>query len=37
VLWPDFTMEHLIEAIVDYQQRQRKFGAVLEPSVLTAP
>jgi undecaprenyl diphosphate synthase len=37
VLWPDFTMEHLIEAILDYQQRQRKFGAVLEPSVLTAP
>jgi hypothetical protein len=31
VLWPDFTMEHLIEAILDYQQRQRKFGGVLEP------
>ncbi len=30
VLWPDFTMEHLIEAIVDYQGRQRKFGGVLE-------
>jgi Putative undecaprenyl diphosphate synthase. len=24
-------MEHLIEAILDYQQRQRKFGGVLEP------
>ncbi|MCS6918467.1 MAG: isoprenyl transferase [Fimbriimonadales bacterium] len=33
VLWPDFTMEHLIEAIVDYQGRQRKFGGVLETAV----
>jgi hypothetical protein len=30
-------MEHLIEAILDYQQRQRKFGAVLEPSTVGAP
>ncbi len=30
VLWPDFEMEHLLEAIADYQSRQRKFGAVLE-------
>lgn len=33
VLWPDFTMEHLIEAILDYQGRQRKFGGVLETVV----
>ncbi|MCS7207992.1 MAG: polyprenyl diphosphate synthase [Fimbriimonadales bacterium] len=32
VLWPDFTMEHLIEAIVDFQRRQRKFGGILEPA-----
>lgn len=35
VLWPDFTMEHLIEAILDYQKRQRKFGGVLEPVAST--
>ncbi len=28
VLWPDFNMEHLLEAIADYQSRQRKFGTV---------
>ncbi len=26
VLWPDFTKEHLYEAIVDYQNRERRFG-----------
>lgn len=26
VLWPDFKREHLWEAIVEYQQRQRRFG-----------
>ncbi len=29
VLWPDFDMPHLLDAILDYQQRQRKFGGVL--------
>ena len=28
VLWPDFRKVHLLEAILDYQQRQRRFGAV---------
>lgn len=36
VLWPDFTREHLYEAIFDYQQRERRFGKtseqVLKPS-----
>jgi undecaprenyl diphosphate synthase len=27
-LWPDFTREHLYEAIVAYQQRERRFGRV---------
>ena len=27
-LWPDFTREHLFEAIMDYQQRERRFGRV---------
>jgi len=29
-LWPDFTREHLLAAIADYQKRTRKFGAVIE-------
>ncbi len=28
VLWPDFRRIHLLEALVDYQQRHRRFGAV---------
>ncbi|MGD2151724.1 MAG: isoprenyl transferase [Gemmatimonadales bacterium] len=28
VLWPDFTREHLFEAILDYQRRERRFGRV---------
>jgi undecaprenyl diphosphate synthase len=28
VLWPDFRRAHLAEAIHDYQQRERRFGAV---------
>ncbi|MDD2484971.1 MAG: isoprenyl transferase [bacterium] len=28
VLWPDFTREHLVKAIRDYQQRERRFGEV---------
>ena len=28
VLWPDFTRQHLFEAIVSYQGRERRFGRV---------
>jgi undecaprenyl diphosphate synthase len=28
VYWPDFTEEHLLEAIVNFQQRGRRFGGV---------
>ncbi len=28
VLWPDFRKVHLLEAIVDYQRRQRRFGGL---------
>lgn len=27
ILWPDFSRHHLVEAVVDYQQRERRFGA----------
>ena len=28
VLWPDFRRKHFLEALVDYQKRERRFGAV---------
>ncbi len=28
VLWPDFTRQHLFEAVLDYQRRERRFGKV---------
>lgn len=28
VLWPDFSREHLFEAIADFQRRERRFGGV---------
>ena len=28
VLWPDFRREHFFEAIRDFQNRERRFGAV---------
>jgi undecaprenyl diphosphate synthase len=30
VLWPDFRREHLYEAILSYQQRERRFGKISE-------
>lgn len=29
VLWPEFRRRHLLEALVSYQQRERRFGKVL--------
>ncbi|ABB14672.1 isoprenyl transferase [Carboxydothermus hydrogenoformans] len=31
VLWPDFSEEHLLQAIKDYQKRERRFGGVNYP------
>lgn len=28
IYWPDFTPEHLIEAIIEYQKRDRRFGGL---------
>ncbi len=33
VLWPDFRREHLYEAIVNYQTRERRFGKISEQIV----
>ena len=30
VLWPEFTRQHLMDAILDYQGRERRFGQVKE-------
>jgi len=32
VLWPDFDESALVSALLDYQNRQRRFGGV-DPSV----
>jgi undecaprenyl diphosphate synthase len=32
-LWPDFRMKHLLEAILAYQKRDRRFGGVKQPAV----
>ena len=28
VLWPDFREEHFVEAIIEYQLRDRRFGGI---------
>jgi undecaprenyl diphosphate synthase len=28
VLWPDFRCRHLLEAVIDYQRRDRRFGGI---------
>ena len=28
VLWPDFTAEHMFQAVVEYQKRTRRFGGI---------
>ena len=30
VFWPDFTEQHLVEAIINYQNRERRFGKTSE-------
>jgi undecaprenyl diphosphate synthase len=35
-LWPDFTEEDLFQAILDYQQRERRFGKTSEQISSTA-
>lgn len=31
-LWPDFTRTNLLEAVLDYQNRERRFGGIIRPS-----
>jgi undecaprenyl diphosphate synthase len=30
-LWPDFRKRHLLEAIIDYQKRDRRYGGITRP------
>lgn len=30
ILWPDFNRHHLLDAVIDYQQRHRRFGGAVE-------
>jgi undecaprenyl diphosphate synthase len=30
VLWPDFREKHILEAIADFQKRERRFGKTSE-------
>jgi len=32
VLWPDFRRPHLLQAISDYQKRNRRYGGIVEPA-----
>lgn len=36
ILWPDFGPDDLRDAVVDFQQRQRRFGAIPDPVPPTA-
>jgi undecaprenyl diphosphate synthase len=31
-LWPDFTRMNLLEAVLDYQNRERRFGGIIRHS-----
>ena len=33
-LWPDFRARHLLEAILDYQKRERRYGGITQPAVV---
>ncbi len=36
VYWPDFRRKHFLQALVDYQKRERRFGAVHAPTTRRA-
>lgn len=36
VLWPDFRCRHFLEALVDYQRRERRYGGVSESDASAA-
>ena len=34
--WPDFRRRHLLEAILDFQKRERRYGGITEPAILNS-
>jgi undecaprenyl diphosphate synthase len=36
-LWPDFRRRHLIDAVLAYQKRERRYGGISTPAAATAP
>ena len=32
--WPDFRARHLLEAVLDYQKRDRRYGGIHEPAIV---
>ena len=34
-LWPDFRCQHLLEAILAFQKRERRYGGITQPAALT--
>jgi undecaprenyl diphosphate synthase len=36
MLWPDFRKQHLYEAILSYQKRERRYGGLVEAPILSA-
>ena len=36
-LWPDFRRRHLLEAVLAYQKRERRYGGITTPAAATAP
>jgi undecaprenyl diphosphate synthase len=35
-LWPDFRRRHLLEAVIAYQKRDRRYGGIAPPAVIGA-
>jgi undecaprenyl diphosphate synthase len=35
-LWPDFRRRHLLEAVLAYQKRERRYGGITSPVVIAA-
>ena len=35
-LWPDFRRKHLLEAVLAYQKRERRYGGIASPAVIGA-
>jgi undecaprenyl diphosphate synthase len=31
-LWPDFRKRHLLEAVLAYQKRERRYGGIKQPA-----